>query len=372
MHNKRIKIGFLYFGDPSDVKYWSGTVSSLFTAIQQSSKFEVQKIIVTPNRFSSLAYKIVRIFSLKKNELSFIYNLLDMKKANKAIKESQCDVIFAPACSKLLYSGKRSLKGKRLFYMSDATYHKMLGYYYNHSKHDQTIGNKWEQNVHNMAEKIIIPSYWAFNDAVDFYNTPSDKICVLKFGANLSDTSHKVVKNRKSSYKLLLVGVDWKRKGIDIAIDCVNRLNQQSQSIKYELSIIGVKKPEDKYPEYIHFYGRLDKNNPEEKKRLIDAYMEHDIFIMPTKAECAGIVFAEAAMFGLPVFTYATGGTVDYVEDRVTGRCLDINCNADDFKNAIMECIENDLIQDYSINAREKYEKELNWGVWQKNFEELF
>lgn len=78
---------------------------------------------------------------------------------------------------------------------------------------------------------------------------------------------------------------------------------------KFELTIIGLDKPEQ-YTEnkHIHFVGRLNKNNPEEFKQMITYYQESDIFLLPTKAECAGIVFSEAAMYGLPVFTHNTGG----------------------------------------------------------------
>ncbi len=297
-------------------------------------------------------------------------SLVDTKKAVSMIEKSDCEIIFAPACSRVVYAGRKALKGKRLFYLSDATYHKMLGYYYNHSAHDQIVGNAWEQNAHNLAEKVIIPAGWAYEDAISFYGDSSDKISILKFGANMEEEGYKVVDVDKDVFKILLVGVDWERKGIDIAIKAVELLNETGVA-KFELNVIGVNKPEKEFPEYIHFYGRLNKNVLEENAKLKACYMENDIFLMPTKAECAGIVFAESAMYGIPSFTYATGGTVDYVEDGVTGRCLDIKASAEDFKDAILESITSKKLKDYSINASTKYEDDLNWNVWREKFERL-
>ncbi len=366
-----VKIGFLYHGNPTDVKYWSGTVSALHKAISSSDKVEVRDIVVTPHKLSSLVRKLVRVTSLKKNNLSFVLSSLDAAKANRMIKESGCDVLFAPACSKLIYSGRKALKGKKLIYLSDATYHRMQGYYYTHSSHDQKIGNAWESNAQTLASKIIYPAKWSYDDAIEYYNVPEEKLNVFKLGANMDDYGYKTVKSGLKTYKLLLVGVDYVRKGVDVAIEAVKLLNETSEGVKYELSVVGLNKPDFDIPEYVTFYGRLRKNNKEELKRLVDCYAGHDIFIMPTKAECAGIVFAEAAMFGLPSFTYATGGTPDYVEDGVTGRCLDIKSGPKEFCEAIKQAVESGRIEDFSIAARKKYENELNWNSWREKFDVL-
>ena len=108
---------------------------------------------------------------------------------------------------------------------------------------------------------------------------------------------------------LLLVGVEWERKGIDIALDCVRTLNNMQEKYSFDLTIIGVDKPTDQeYEPYIHILGRLNKDVPEEDERMVSYYQNSDLFLLPTKAECAGIVFAEAAEYGLPSITHKTGG----------------------------------------------------------------
>lgn len=367
----KIKIGYLYSGNPTDTKYWSGTVSNLHKIISKSDKVELVDIIVRPHWLSSRLYKVVRVLSQRKNEISFLSAALNSRKANRMIEEAGCDLIFAPACSKLIYSGHKALKNKKLIYLSDATYHNMVDYYFFHSKHDQRIADLWERTSHELASAVIFPAEWSFDDAMNYYHTPKDKIKLLKFGANIEDVGSKVVKPGKDKYKLLLIGVDYVRKGVDVAIETVKRLNENSPAVKYELTIVGLNRPDIDIPDYVTFLGKLRKDREDELKRLIDCYKSHDIFILPTKAECSAIVFSEASMFGLPVFTYATGGTTDYVKDGVSGRCLAPSCGPDDFAKAITSAIESGDVEKFSIGARKKYEEELNWNTWLEKFESV-
>ena len=56
------------------------------------------------------------------------------------------------------------------------------------------------------------------------------------------------------------------------------------------------------------YVGFLNKNIPEQYQKLITIMGRCNLFLLPTKAECAGIVLCEASAFGLPIFTFDTGG----------------------------------------------------------------
>ncbi len=89
---------------------------------------------------------------------------------------------------------------------------------------------------------------------------------------------------------------------------------------------------------------------------------------MPTKAEAAGIVFAEAAMYGIPTITYKTGGVSDYVLDNKTGYTLESNNSAKQFADKIRLLVkESKLYEQVSKNAIEYYKDSLNWQVWSKD-----
>jgi glycosyltransferase involved in cell wall biosynthesis len=86
---------------------------------------------------------------------------------------------------------------------------------------------------------------------------------------------------------------------------------------------------------------------------------------MPTKQECAGVVFSEASSYGLPVLTFETGGISNYVENHVNGYCLPLGSISSDFVLRVQMLLDNpDQYLQMSINARDKYENELNWESW--------
>ncbi len=150
-------------------------------------------------------------------------------------------MFLCPAASTVLGVSTISQEYK-VVYLSDATYHIMLGYYYEGgSKKNVERHNCAEKNSLMRANTVILASNWAKNDAINYYGISEDKIKVLRFGANLIDrykphALHDVV-------KILFVGVEWKRKGTDLAIDCVDALNHSNCGRKFELTIIGLDKP---------------------------------------------------------------------------------------------------------------------------------
>jgi glycosyltransferase involved in cell wall biosynthesis len=57
----------------------------------------------------------------------------------------------------------------------------------------------------------------------------------------------------------------------------------------------------------------LRKDVPEEAAELWQLFETSDFFILPTRAEAFGIVFAESAAYGLPVMASDTGGVLEAV-----------------------------------------------------------
>lgn len=374
LEDKKIHIGIIAKGDVDNKRRWSGTVSNLASILRE-------KYIVTPININDNLTKFIEktgivlayIFSLGKNKKSKFSAKIHALALQNRIRRSNCDIIFAPAVSDILAYCSIPEKMK-IIYLSDATYHVMINYYYfNHSMRDQAVRNDIERRALVKADAVIHASDWARNDAIDFYHIPKEKLYMFPFGANLEDhyTAHKSLPYSKlKKIQLLFVGVDWERKGADIAIECVRLLNKRS-SIEYELTIIGLAPKEEKYESFIYFVGYLNKNNRRDYDRLLEYYQNSDIFILPTKAECAGIVFAEAAMFGLPVVTHDTGGVSTYVLDKVSGCCLPLESSGADFADAIKEIVEKDLLWNYSNNARKQYEDRLNWKVWLNEFDRI-
>ena len=99
---------------------------------------------------------------------------------------------------------------------------------------------------------------------------------------------------------------------------------------------------------------------------MTNTYNKASLFILPTRAECSAIVFSEASMYGLPIFTTDTGGISSYVKNDTNGYRLSLKCNGLDFSNKIVENINN--LQKLSANSRKFYEENLSSNIWKTEF----
>lgn len=303
-----VKIGYILNNQIEDKRAWSGTFYNLATVIKKHHK--IVPLLVPHDTIEKVIKGFYFICSFGKRKSGYLLQKYNSYRLDKVLKKSVCDVYFAPAQSELISFGVPN--DKKLIYLSDAVFRLMVGYYWTgmDSKTEQYLDH-CETIALKRADTVVFSSEWAKNGAISLYRTPPQKIHVLPFGANLVDQyqGYQDCDLDDNIIRLLLVGVDWKRKGIDIAIDCVRTLNKVQKKYSFDLTIIGVEKPAgQKYESYIHILGRLNKNIPEEYERMISYYQKSDLFILPTKAECSAIVFSEASEYGLPVITHKTGG----------------------------------------------------------------
>lgn len=366
-----MKIGYVSNVDIKNRRGWSGTISNLADVISQHHK--IIPIVVKNNVIEKILKGIDFLFSAGKRKNGYFCQYYNAYRLQKKVRETDCDVYFAPAQSELISFGIP--KDRKLIYLSDAVFRLMVGYYwFNLDPSMERYLDQCESIALNRADAVIFSSQWAKDGAEKFYNCNPKKIYVLPFGANMVDKYQGFQVRSEDDYiiHLLLVGVEWKRKGIDTAIDCVRFLNKIQKKYLFVLTIIGVDKPTgQEYESYIQILGRLNKDVTEEYERMVSYYQNSDLFLLPTKAECSAIVFAEAAEYGMPIVTYKTGGVESYVEDGVTGRCLPLGSTGEDFAVAILDIIENNRLEIYSKAARAKYENDLNWDTWFNSFEKI-
>lgn len=303
-----MKIGYVLNSDIDDKKSWSGTFYNLAAIIRKHH--EIVPILVPPTNIEKVIKAFDFICSFGKSKNGWLLQKYNSYRLHKELKHSVCDVYFAPAQSELISFGIPN--DKKLIYLSDAVFRLMVGYYWSEldSRTEEYL-DYCEKSALQRADAVIFASKWAKDGAVNFYQTNPQKIHILPFGANIVDRYQGYQKRdlENNTIRLLLVGVEWERKGIDIAIDCVRTLNNMQEKYSFDLTIIGVdKSTNQEYESYIHILGRLNKDVPEEYERMVSYYQNSDLFLLPTKAECAGIVFAEAAEYGLPSVTHKTGG----------------------------------------------------------------
>ncbi|MDA5388290.1 glycosyltransferase family 4 protein [Loigolactobacillus backii] len=366
-----IKIGYVSPTDPKSQAAWSGTVHTIYNALKR--RYEVKPIVISNHtrveKILVLVSKIKsRLFHTApyQDNVSKITAKVRSWKLNKAVKnlgEDHIDLLFVPAGSTYISYSSFDIP---VVYLSDATFHVMIGYYYTaFTKKQKEAGNYIEKRALQCADKVIYSSDWAMNDAINFYKINKCKCSMIPFGANLDAPDQIRPKSieAKQLINLLFVGVDTERKGLKTAVDTVNELNRNNVTHKFTLTVIGSNANWLQGKENIQVLGFLDKNIKKDGKKINAAYVAADLFILPTTAEAAGIVFAEACMHGLPVLTYSTGGVPTYVRNGVNGFTLPLE--SEGFAAKVEQLINNPSeYKTLSVNARQLYERTFNWNVW--------
>ena len=122
--------------------------------------------------------------------------------------------------------------------------------------------------------------------------------------------------------------MDWKRKGVDLAVGAVAELNRRG--IPARLRIAGCSPPKGvALPPSVELLGFLDKNSAEGQQRLRTLYRESHFFILPSRAEAFGVVLSEACSMGVPCLATNVGGLPDVIKPGVNGNLFSLSTPAD-------------------------------------------
>lgn len=365
-------IGYVSVANPfEDRKAWSGTIFKIREGLENAG----YNVVWIPIKLGFL-YRFANILS------RFIYGKGPREHGNfltwiRAVSTSweligTCDYLFFPGDCQIT---KYRKVDKPIIYYSDATFKQMIGYYWKDlSGLLLREGDRNERIANDNSTIIIKSSHWAINSVVTDYQQKASKCHVLEFGANIDERD--IVKTdiyHGGPVNILFSGVEWERKGADIAIDTVKELNRKG--VEAKLFLVGIK--EENIPEKykniscVDYVGFLNKNIPEQYQKLITIMGRCNLFLLPIKAECAGIVLCEASAFGLPIFTFDTGGIGNYVIDGMNGYKLTMDADANAFATKIKEVIETNELLKLREGCLSFYEEKLNWKAWANNFKKL-
>lgn len=363
---KKRTIAYISQSDPfTDRRAWSGTNFKLREGIEAAG-FDVKWIPFKVNKHKLIMLKIlIKVIFGKKalvDHNRFYFRMCAHSIDLKQLED--CDYLFFPAGGQI---GPYLKTDKPIIYFSDATFSLMVDYYWKNQP-KWIVKEGFENDLKAIKRSIlnIRSSKWAADSVVNDYGANPEQTFVIEFGANIEEKDIKPSMPYRigQTMNVLFSGVDWQRKGGDIAVETVRLLNEHG--IKSKLVIAGIEHLPEKYKSlsFVENLGFLNKNNPEQYRKYINALSTAHIFILPTKAECSAIVYCEASAFGLPIFTYDTGGVKNYVRDGINGFTLPMSAEAEDFANTIIKCVEHNELNDLHIGAIDLYRTILNWNSW--------
>lgn len=370
---KRLKILLLTAKDHEDKMAWSGTLYQMIKSLQKHCG-DLYFIGPINTRVETLLrYLNDKSMHLFKKNYSYFHSILLSKTLERIIKRKlsteSFDIIFAPVAStELAFLDVQ----KPLVYLSDSTFKSLQNYYKGEMSNLLSIsrweGNFMEKSAIKKSDLILYPSRWAAESAVNDYGADESKIYIVPFGANIEEIPPKevVVKKEKSkTCKLLFLGVDWYRKGGQIAFETLIEL--EKLGVQTELTVCGCIPPEDFKHKKMTVIPFLDKNDEKQRKELDKLFFESNFLLLPTRSEAYGMVFCEANAFGLPAITTETGGIPSVIDNGQNGFMLPMDAKGKDYARIISDIYRNDEVyNELIISSRETFDKKLNWDVWGK------
>lgn len=362
-------IGFVSQDDARNIQSWSGIPFHLFQALsRQDVSVELFSPLERNFRYLLAPAKLAARFRGKDAQFDH-FSIALRSYASRLKREMQrapVDVILSISSIPVTLL----TCSKPIVFFTDAVFHSMPGYY--GAPWDKLTegaierGRRQEERALKNCTFAVYASRWAAEEARKI--VPATKVRVVHFGASMPvDHDEDAVQGwsaqRFSSTlpecRLLFVGLDWFRKGGDIAVETARILNDIGVSTK--LTIVGAR-PDAPLPEFVEVLGFIDKNSEGSQKHLSELFRRSTFFILPTVAEAAGIVFCEASAFGLPSITYITGGTGDYVRDQISGITLEPGSGPEIFAANIKRVLsDRNLYSALCVGAFREYRNRLNW-----------
>ena len=173
------------------------------------------------------------------------------------------------------------------------------------------VSDYLERKALKKADLIVSWSKWAAQSLIDDYKVPQEKIIIVPPALAKKDASYTLrTKESTGKLRLLFVGGDLKRKGIDILIALMN----EGLENVCELDIVTKDKIEIT-SESIRLHYGLKYDSPE----LINLFAAVDVFILPTTMDMLAIVLIEACAAGLPSISTNIAAIPEVVEDGRSG-----------------------------------------------------
>lgn len=196
----------------------------------------------------------------------------------------------------------------------------------------------------------------------------SQKSLVIPNGINEFWLNNKYYNKKftdKKTIRIIYVGNVEARKNVQSTIGACRLLQERGYTIDFK--IVG-KIKEKKFIELINKYSFVQYKKFCEKEELISFYRESDIFVMPSKTETFGLVYAEAMSQGVPVIYTRGQGFDQQFKDGDIGYAVDCR-SVKDIADKI-EMIKKDII---SISQRciEKVDK-FQWKKISKEYSNIY
>lgn len=169
---------------------------------------------------------------------------------------------------------------------------------------------------------------------IELYGASADRVEIVAPGVDRALFSPGSAVGARSAIEydggplVLFVGRIQPLKGVDIAIEALAQLSDQTASLMIVGGASGLEgdREVDRITKLIaerDLVERVIFVEPQPHYALSTYYRAADVLVMPSRSESFGLVALEAAACGIPVVAAAVGGLRTLVKDGVTGHLID-------------------------------------------------
>jgi glycosyltransferase involved in cell wall biosynthesis len=370
MHH--VKIAYVTSYDADDVRNWSGLGFFIRKALIDAG-LEVETMRPRASRFSP-GITARRVFSGRARGQGYLWSrdpALLRRQADDIARQlagSDVDVVFSPGTLPIAYLDE----ARPIVFWADATFDLMLDLYpgfINLTSASKAAGTRADAGALARASLALYASDWAARSARETYGASPGKVEVVPFGANLHEAiepslvARLISERPRDVCRLLFVGVDWTRKGGDLAVKVTQELN--AGGLPTVLTVAGCEPdiPAD-LRRIVDVRGFVDKSTEWGRAELQSLFAESHFLILPSEAECYGLVLCEANAYGVPCLASSVGGIPTIIRNGVNGRLFDDRNDGSSFAQFVLSVFGDHVrYQALAHTSYEEYRARLNWQV---------
>lgn len=359
-----IRIVGITDGDPFDKSTWSGSSLSFFSALKKQGCLQAG-ISGLPSQLMRQLFQLIN-FSPSSRSWRFKYHTDTRyyRAFTRKVKSELADLKGNYTHTLQIYSHydvPSIIKDKRIIKCAyqDGNLARLLDSPRGYPKISRKRIRKameWEKNVFRGLDYIFTFSEWLRQSFIHDYDISPDKIIVVGAGANIPTPQE----NEKSEYDgktILFIGIDFERKGGSILIDAFLRVKKEVPDARLIIAgstLTGL-------PDGVECLGYISKNTPEGLRRLKQAYVDANVFVMPSLYEPYGVVFLEAMAHGLPCIGADNCAMPEIIDHGKTGFLVppgDSKCLADKIVEILKDPF---LAKTMGYEGRKKFINNLTW-----------
>ena len=316
--------------EKNKLRSWSGTHYSLFTSL--NSQFSINEISL---EFTTLQ----NMFLFFRKTIYFILNKKSLRKFNLIYLEKNLGkILLKKRDNKINFMfetyNNNQIANSTIYIDLSISYlnHlaqmkspllKYTSFSQNVSKEDIDYRIQSENFFFLKCKAIFTMSKWLADYLVTENHLLANKVYHVGGGCNID--TRKIDSTKKKGNKFLFVGIDWERKNGPLVLEAFNRLILFYPEL--ELYIAGPNKTVTSNSK-VFFLGNLSYD------QIAYYYNLCDFFVLPSKFEAYGLVFAEALIFGLPCIGKNAFAMSEFIEDDKNGILINHD-DVDELMNAM-------------------------------------